>query len=139
MNEAQTVRAILANCRTVAVVGLSAKPHRDSFDVAQVMQAQGWRVIPINPNATQVLGETAYPSLIAAAAHERIELVNVFRNSAEVLPVAREAVAIGAKGFWLQLGIDNAEAVQLAQDAGLWVVRNRCLKVEWARRGAGGA
>lgn len=139
MNEAQTIGAILANCRTVAVVGLSPKPHRDSFEVARTMQAQGWRIIPINPNATQILGETAYPSLIDAAAHERIELVNVFRNSAEVLPVAREAVAIGAKGFWLQLGIDNAEAVQLAQDAGLWVVRDRCLKVEWARRGAGGA
>lgn len=123
----------------MAVVGLSPKPHRDSFDVARTMQAQGWRIIPVNPHATKVLGETAYPSLSAAAAHERIELVNVFRNSAEVVPLAREAVAIGAKALWLQLGIGNAEAVQLASAAGLWVVQNRCLKVEWARRGDRGA
>ena len=134
MTEAQTIRAILATCRTVAVVGLSPKPHRDSFDVARVMQEQGWRIIPINPNATRILGETAYPSLIEAAAHERIELVNVFRNSADVLPVAQDAVAIGAKALWLQLGIENAEAAQLATAAGLLVVQNRCLKVEWARR-----
>ncbi|MDP2367336.1 CoA-binding protein [Rhodoferax sp.] len=134
MTETQTIRAILATCRTVAVVGLSPKPHRDSFDVARVMQEQGWRIIPINPNATRILGETAYPSLIEAAARERIELVNVFRNSADVLPVAQDAVAIGAKALWLQLGIENAEAAQLATAAGLLVVQNRCLKVEWARR-----
>ena len=134
MNEAQTIRAILATCRSVAVVGLSPKPHRDSFEVARVMQEQGWRIIPINPNATRILGETCYPSLIEAAAHERIELVNVFRNSADVLPVAQDAVAIGAKALWLQLGIENAEAAQLATAAGLLVVQNRCLKVEWARR-----
>jgi uncharacterized protein len=134
MTEAQAIAAILASCRSVAVVGLSPKPHRDSFDVARAMQAQGWRIIPINPNATQILGEPVYPSLLEAAKHERIELVNVFRNSAEVLPVAQEAVAIGAKAFWLQLGIENAEAARLATAAGLWVVQNRCLKVEWARR-----
>lgn len=134
MTEAQAIAAILASCRSVAVVGLSPKPHRDSFDVARAMQAQGWRIIPINPNATQILGEPVYPSLLEAAKHERIELVNVFRNSAEVLPVAQEAVAIGAKGLWLQLGIENAEAARLASAAGLWVVQNRCLKVEWARR-----
>jgi predicted CoA-binding protein len=134
VTEAQRIAAILANCRTVAVVGLSPKPHRDSFDVARAMQAQGWRIIPVNPNATQVLGEPAYPSLLEAARHERIELVNVFRNSHEVLPVAQEAVAIGAKGLWLQLGVENEQAAQLASAAGLWVVQNRCLKVEWARR-----
>lgn len=134
MTEAQRIAAILANCRTVAVVGLSPKPHRDSFDVARAMQAQGWRIIPVNPNATQVLGEPAYASLLEAAQHERIELVNVFRNSDEVLPVAQEAVAIGAKGLWLQLGVENEQAAQLASAAGLWVVQNRCLKVEWARR-----
>lgn len=139
MDEAQTIRAILANCRTVAVVGLSPKPHRDSFEVARAMQAQGWRIIPVNPHASKVLGETAYPSLSAAAAHARIELVDVFRNSAEVLPLAREAVAIGAKALWLQLGVNNAEAAQLASAAGLWVVQNRCLKVEWARRAERGA
>ena len=133
MTEAQAIAAILASCRTVAVVGLSPKPHRDSFDVARAMQAQGWRIIPINPNATHILGEPAYPSLVEAARHEHIELVNVFRNSAEVLPVAQEAVAIGAKALWLQLGIENTEAAQLATAAGLWVVQNRCLKVEWAR------
>ena len=87
---------ILEHCRTVAVVGLSPKPHRDSYAVSRYMQAQGWRIVPINPNATNILGETAYPSLTEAAQHHRIALVNVFRNSADVPPVVDEAIAIGA-------------------------------------------
>ncbi len=133
MNQADDVRNILRSCRTVAVVGLSPKPHRTSYDVARYMQKQGWRIIPINPNATEIMGEKAYPSLLEAARHERIELVNVFRNSEDVPPVAAEAIAIGAQALWLQLGIANAAAANAAQTAGLRVVQNKCLMVEHAR------
>ena len=134
MSETETIRHILRTCRTVAVVGLSPKPHRASFEVARYMQAQGWRIIPINPNATGILGEKAYPSLSEAAQHERIELVNVFRNSVDVPPVAADAIAIGAQALWLQLGIENADAANAAQAAGLSVVQNKCLMVEHAAR-----
>jgi len=132
MTEAHDIRHILATYKTVAVVGLSPKPHRASYDVARYMQAHGWRIIPINPNATEILGEKAYPSLLEAARHERIELVNVFRNSADVPPVAAQAIAIGAQALWLQLGIENAPACAAAQAAGLRVVQNKCLMVEHA-------
>ena len=132
MSETETIRHILRSYRTVAVVGLSPKSHRASFDVARYMQAQGWRIIPINPNATEILGEKAYPSLAEAARHERIELVNVFRNSVDVPPVAAQAIAIGAQALWLQLGIENADAANAAQAAGLRVVQNKCLMVEHA-------
>jgi len=125
---------ILKNCRTVAVVGLSPKAHRDSFRVARYMQAQGWKIVPINPNATEILGETAFPSLTEAAKHHTIDLVNVFRNAEDVPPVAREAIAIGAKGLWLQMGIVHAGAVAEARAAGLWAVQDRCLMVEHAQQ-----
>ncbi len=124
---------ILTRYRTVAVVGLSPKPHRDSYEVAQYMQVHGWRIIPINPNATEILDESVYPSLTEAARHHTIELVNVFRNSADVPPVVNEAIAIGAKAIWLQLGIENDHALQMARAAGLQVVQNKCLKVEHSR------
>lgn len=136
MSEADNIRKILRTCRTVAVVGLSPKPHRASFDVARYMQAQGWRIIPINPMAAasgeSILGEHVYATLTDAAQHEKIELVNVFRNSVDVPPVAQEAIAIGAQALWLQLGIENAQAATAAQAAGLRVVQNKCLMVEHA-------
>ena len=132
---AQDIAHILATCRTVAVVGLSPKPHRDSHEIAQYMQAQGWRIVPINPAAqvSEILGEKVYPSLIEAAKHVQIDLVNVFRNSADVPPVADEAIAIRAKALWLQLGIENPVAADKARAAGLTVVQNRCLLVEHRR------
>lgn len=135
MTETDTLRHILSTCRTIAVVGLSPKPHRASFDVARAMQARGWRIIPINPNATEILGETAYPSLTEAARHVAIDLVNVFRNSEDVPPVVTEAIAIGAKAIWLQLGIEHAQAALQAQAAGLDWVQNKCLMVEQSRLG----
>ena len=117
-------------CHTFAVVGLSPKAHRDSFRVSQYMQAQGYRIVPINPNATEVLGEKAYASLTEAAAHERIDLVNCFRNSEDIPPIAAEAISIGAKALWLQIGVVNHDAARQAQDAGLAVVQDRCLMVE---------
>jgi predicted CoA-binding protein len=133
MNQQDAIDTILDSCRTVAVVGLSPKPHRDSFRVAQYMQAQGWRIVPINPNAAEILGEKAYPSLTEAARHERIELVDCFRNSADIPPVVDEAIAIGAKAVWMQLGIEHAAAADKARAAGLLVVQNRCLKIDHAR------
>lgn len=126
---------ILAHCRTVAVVGLSPKPHRDSYEVAQYMQRKGWRIIPINPNASEILGEKAYPTLMEAARHHSIDLVNVFRNSADVPPVVDEAIGIGAKAIWLQLGIFHEVATAKARALSIPVVQNRCLMVEHARQG----
>lgn len=134
MSQTENIRQILCSYRCVAVVGLSPKPHRDSFEVAHYLQDHGWRIIPINPNADEILGEKAYASLIEAARHERIELVNVFRNSADVPPVIDEAIAIGAKAVWLQLGIEHAAATDKARAAGLQVVQNRCLMIDHAAR-----
>ena len=135
MTEIDTMRHILSTCRTIAVVGLSPKPHRASLDVSRAMQARGWRIIPINPNASEILGETAYPSLTEAARHVTIDLVNVFRSSEDVPPVVTEAIAIGAKAIWLQLGIEHAQAAAEAQAAGLAWVHNNCLRVEQSRFG----
>lgn len=137
MNEADTVATILDRCRTVAVVGLSPKPHRDSYIVARYMQAHGWRIVPVNPNAAgEILGETVYPSLTEAAQHARIELVDCFRNSADIPPIVDEAIAIGAQAVWMQLGVEHAAAAAQARAAGLLVVQNRCLKIDHAERPA---
>mgnify|MGYP002345527554 FL=1 len=129
------IATILEHYRTVAVVGLSPNAHRDSFGVAHYMQRQGSRIVPINPNASQILGETCYPSLTEAARHHAIELVDVFRNGADVPPVVADAVTIGAKAIWLQLGVVHEAAAQQARDAGLLVVQNKCLLVEHRRKG----
>ena len=126
---------ILAHCRTVAVVGLSPKSHRDSYRVAHYMQAHGWRIVPVNPNASSILGETAYASLAEAARHHAIELVNVFRNREDVPPVVTDAIAIGAKAIWLQMGIVHDSAAEQARAAGLRVVQDKCLMVEHRRKG----
>lgn len=136
LTETETIRQILASCRTVAVVGLSPKPERASFEVAHYLQAHGWRIIPVNPVAAAsgatILGEAVYASLQEASQHASIDVVDVFRNSEDVPPVAQEAIAIGARALWLQLGVENAPAAAAAQAAGLWVVQNRCLKIEHA-------
>ena len=133
-NAAADIANILATCRTVAVVGLSANPARPSYGVAQYMQAHGWRIIPINPNETDILGEKCFPSLTAAANQEKFDLVNVFRNSAVVPPIVEEAIALvslaGIKAIWMQQGISNPRAAAAAQASGLLVVQDRCLKIE---------
>ena len=133
MDQESAIRDIIYRCRTVAVVGLSPKAHRESYGVARYMQAQGWRMIPVNPNAREVLGEKAFATLTDAAAHEAIDLVNVFRNSEDVPPVVDEAIALGLPAMWLQLGIRHDEAAAKAQAAGLITVQDKCLKVEYAR------
>lgn len=135
--QADDIRHILQHHRTVAVVGLSPKSHRDSYEVAEYMQRHGWRIIPVNPAAqvTEILGEKVYPTLTEAARVEKIDLVDVFRKSEDVPPVAGEAIAIGARGLWLQLGIEHAAAASQARAAGLMVVQNKCLLVEHRRAG----
>jgi len=136
MSQAEIIRHILASYRTVAVVGLSPKPHRASFEVSHYMQKNGWRIIPINPVAaasgTPILGEKVYATLLEAAQHEKIDLVDVFRNADDVPPVVADAIAIGAQAVWLQLGIENDADIALAQAAGLRTVQNKCLLVEHA-------
>ena len=138
MNEQQTIQAIFEAGHTVAVVGLSPKPWRESFGVSRAMQAAGWRIIPVNPVAAElgetILGEKAYATLTEAAQQETIDLVNVFRNAEDVPPVMEEAIAIGAPAVWLQAGIRHDAAATRARAAGLMVVQDRCLKVEWAMR-----
>ena len=127
---AARIAHILNHCHTIAVVGLSHKPHRASFDVARYMQAAGYRIIPINPNEVEVLGEKAYASLLDAAAHEKIDLVNCFRNSEDIPPIVDEAIAIGAAAVWMQLGVSNPVAAAKAEAAGLLVVQDKCLKID---------
>jgi predicted CoA-binding protein len=122
------LKELLERSNTIAVVGLSDKPDRTSYMVSEAMQAKGYRIIPVNPNAETILGEKCYATLRDIP--ESIDIVNVFRRSEHTPPVAEEAVAIGAKALWLQLGIANEEAAALAQDGGLFVVMDRCIKVE---------
>ena len=128
---------ILKTCKTIAVVGLSPKVHRDSYEVAEYMQSQGYRIIPINPVAaasnTPILGEKVYATLVEAAKVEKIDMVDCFRNSADIPPIATEAVHIKAQVLWMQLGIDNAAAKSEAEAAGLAVVENRCLLIDHRR------
>ncbi len=125
------LRRILARNRTIAVVGLSAHWHRPSYFAAKYMQEHGYRVIPVNPQYEEVLGERCYPSI--AAIPEAVDIVDAFRRAPEMPAIAREAVAKGAKVLWMQLGIRNEEAARIAQDGGLDVVADRCVKIEHAR------
>jgi len=124
----ETIRRILEESDTIAVVGLSDKPDRTSYQVSAAMQAKGYRIVPVNPNADKILGETCYPSLKDIPFP--VDLVNVFRRSEYCADVAREAAEIGAKTLWLQLGIVNEEAAEIARAAGMNVIMDRCIKVE---------
>ena len=128
-----TLRRILRESRTVAVVGLSAEWHRPSFFVAKYLQQHGYRVIPVNPRyaGQQILGETVYASLLDIP--DKVDMVDVFRRSAEVLPIAQQALQIGARCLWQQIGVVNTEADALARSAGLDSVMDRCVKIEHAR------
>lgn len=125
------LRRILAQSRAIAVVGLSAHWHRPSYFAAKYMQDHGYRVIPVTPTYAEVLGERCYPSV--AAVPGKVDLVDCFRKADEIVPIARDAVAKGARVLWMQLGIRNDEAARIACDAGLDVVMDRCVKIEHAR------
>ncbi|SHF08476.1 CoA-binding protein [Desulforamulus putei] len=127
----EKIKELLTRCKTIAVVGLSDKPHRDSYKVAAYMQSQGYRIIPVHPRVKEVLGEKAYKTL--SDIPDKVDLVNVFRKSEETPPVVREAIPLKPAAVWLQLGIINDEAAQIASDAGLEFIQDRCIKVEHAR------
>ena len=126
-----TLRRILRSARTLAVVGLSAEWHRPSFFAAKYMQEHGYRIIPVNPRYPEILGERCHASL--ETIEEPVDIVDVFRKTEDVLPIARQAIAIGAKCLWQQIGVKNLEAARLAAEAGLDVVMDRCVKIEHAR------
>jgi predicted CoA-binding protein len=125
------LRRILTRSRVLAVVGLSAQWYRPSYFAAKYMQDHGYRVIPVNPNYAEVLGEKCYPSLRSIP--EPVDIVDCFRKAPEIPAIADDAIAIGAKVLWMQLGIENADAARRAMAAGLDVVMNHCVKIEHAR------
>jgi len=127
----ETLRTILEKYRVVAVVGCSRDPRKDAHTVPKYLQENGYRVIPVNPFAEELLGERAYPNLKEIP--ERIEIVNIFRPSEEVERVVDDALATEAKVIWMQLGIENARAAEKAEKAGLQVVMNRCIMIEHSR------
>jgi hypothetical protein len=123
---------ILKNYKTIAVVGLSSNPARPSYGVTEYMQSAGYRIIPVNPNETEVLGEKSYARLEDVPG--KIEIVDVFRRAEDVPPVVESAIRVGAKVVWMQLGIENADAAERARAAGLIVVEDACVLVEHRRR-----
>jgi predicted CoA-binding protein len=123
---------ILKTYKTIAVVGLSSNPARPSYGVTEYMQSARYKIIPVNPNETEVLGEESYPRLEDVP--EKIEIVDVFRRAEDVPPVAESAIKIGARVLWMQLGIANEEAAERARAAGLIVVEDACILVEHRRR-----
>lgn len=131
MSNIPTLRRILCENQTIAVVGLSNKWHRPSFFAAKYMQAHGYRIIPVNPNYTEILGEKCYPDL--ASIPDAVDMVDLFQRAEQTPEFARQAVSINAKVLWLQLGIVNSEAEKIATDNGLEVVMDRCLKIEHGR------
>jgi len=138
MDDITTLRRILGTCRIIAVVGLSPQWHRPSFFAAKYMQSHGYRIVPVNPVASDILGERSYPSVTAAAKAladqgHPIDMVDCFRKSEDILPIADEAIAIGARCLWMQIGVVNEAAAAKARAAGLDVVMNRCVKIEHAR------
>jgi predicted CoA-binding protein len=126
-----SLRRILRQARTLAVVGLSAEWHRPSYFAAKYMQHHGYRIVPVNPRYDEVLGERCYPSLRDVPVP--VDIVDVFRRTEDVLPIAHDAVAIGAKCLWQQIGVKNLEADRMAAAAGLDSVMDRCVKIEHAR------
>ena len=124
----ENIRDLLDTHRLVAVVGLSPKPERDSHKVARYLQENGYDVVPINPGQKEILGRPCYPNLKALPFP--VDIVDIFRRPDAVGPIVDDAVAIGAKAVWMQLGIANNEAARRARDAGLEVVMNKCIKIE---------
>ncbi len=123
-----TIKQILDSYKTIAVVGLSNKPHRASYQVAEYMQQNGYRIIPVNPNITEVLGEICYSSLSAIPV--AFDIVNIFQRSEKVLPYVEEAIKLKTKAIWMQLEIIHHEAAAKAQSNGLSVVMDKCIKIE---------
>ena len=130
-DDISTLRRILKTCRTIAVVGLSAEWHRPSHFAAGYLQGKGYRIVPVNPRCDSILGERCYARLEDIP--HPVDMVDVFRKTADVLPVAHSAIAVGARCLWQQFGVVNHEADALARAAGLDSVMDRCVKIEHAR------
>ena len=131
MIDSHQLRRILAENKTIAVVGLSANEMRPSYFAAKYMQDHGYRIIPVNPRYEEVLGEKCYPDLLAIP--DKVDIVDLFQRADRVMPFTEQAIQIGAKVLWMQLGVVNEEAAELARGAGLEVVMDRCVKIEYAR------
>ncbi|HYL88882.1 MAG TPA: CoA-binding protein [Burkholderiales bacterium] len=131
MDDINTLRRILHESKTIAVVGLSADWFRPSYFAAKYMQEHGYRVIPVNPKYPEILGEKCYGSL--RQVNHKVDIVDVFRKTADVMPIAEDAIAIGAKVLWQQLGVKNEQAAAKARAAGLETVMDRCVKIEHGR------
>jgi predicted CoA-binding protein len=129
----EEIDGILAKATTIAVVGLSARPNRDSHMVARYLQAHGYRIIPVNPTAPEVLGERSYPDLASVPSQIAIDVVDIFRKPEFIPKIVDEAIARGAATVWMQLGLAHNAAAEKARAAGLTVVMNRCMKIEHAR------
>jgi predicted CoA-binding protein len=136
----QELRSILGVSKTIAVVGLSSNPDRPSNEVAEFLQSKGYRIVPVNPKETEVLGERAYPSLLDVPEEIRIDVVDVFRRAEHTPEIAEQAVARGAKVLWLQEGIADDDARRIGEDAGLTVIMGLCIKKQQQRlEGGSGA
>ena len=131
MNSDTEMKEILLSTKTIASVGLSSNQEKDSYWIVSYLQEQGYRIIPVNPTAPEILGEKVYPSLEAIP--DKVDVVQVFRKSEDVPPVVESAIAIGAKVVWMQAGIINEEAAQKARAAGLQVVMDACMRVTHQR------
>jgi predicted CoA-binding protein len=129
--QTEIIQKILKNARTIAVVGLSDNPSRPSYDVASFLQSKGFKIIPVNPKIEAALGEKSFPDLSSVPGS--IDVVDIFRRSEDVGPVVAEAIERGARAVWMQLGIVNDEAADRASEAGLDVVMDRCMKIEYRR------
>jgi uncharacterized protein len=131
--DADPIAEILKKCKTIAVVGLSSNPMRPSHEVSEYMQCAGYRIIPVNPNETEVLREKSYARLEDVP--EKVDVVNIFRRAEEVPQVVESAIRIGAPVVWMQLGIENEKAAEKAHAAGLAVVEDACILIEHRKRG----
>ena len=130
-NDIETIRSILKENKSIEVVGLSANWNRPSFFAAKYMQQKGYKIIPVNPRYSEILGEKCYKSLLDI--EEKVDIVDCFRKSDDILPIATDAIKIKAKVLWMQLSVFNEDATVLSRNAGLKVVQDRCVKIEHAR------
>ena len=130
-NDIETIRSILKENKSIAVVGLSANWNRPSFFASKYMQQKGYKIIPVNPRYSEILGEKCYKSLLDI--EEKVDIVDCFRKSDDILPIATDAIKIKARVLWMQLSVFNEDAAILSRNAGLKVVQDRCVKIEHAR------
>lgn len=135
MNDPDGIRAALESAATVAVVGCSPNPRRPSNEIARFLKEAGYRIVPVNPHHAEILGERCYPSLAEVPEDVRIDVVDVFRRSEHVAPVAREAIARGVPFFFMQLGVEDPSAARRLEEAGIGVAMDRCILVEHRRLG----